>query len=110
MVVGTDGGSFPGPGLTLKQEFRELSDAGISPLQILQMATVNAAQYLHKSETMGTVEIGKDADMVLLDADPLTRVEHLHDIARVVRAGPYFSRQTLDGMKAEIRKTWGTLN
>ena len=75
MMVGTDGGSFLGPGLTLKQEFKELSDAGIAPLDILRMTTVNAAEYLGRAASMGTVAIGYDADMVLLSADPLDRVE-----------------------------------
>ena len=84
MICGTDGGSYLGPGLTLRQEFKELSDAGLSPLTILQMATVNAAAYLGRADSMGTIESGKDADLVLLDADPLARVENLHAIAGVV--------------------------
>ncbi len=90
MMVGTDGGSVLGPGLTLRQEFKELADAGIAPLHILQMATVNAARYLHKSDSMGTIEIGKDADLLLLDSAPLLCVENLHGIAGVVRDGFHF--------------------
>lgn len=110
MIVGTDGGSYLGPGLTIKQEFKELSDAGISPLRILQMATINAAEYLGKAETMGTVEGGRDADLVLLNADPLERVENLHDIAGVVRAGFHHSRSQLDAMKSRVARTRGYLH
>jgi len=109
MMVGTDGGSYLGPGLTLRQEFRELADAGISPLKILQMATINAADYLHRADSMGRVEIGYDADLVLLDADPLERVEHLHRIAGVVRAGVHHSAGALDALKRRVAQGRGVL-
>ncbi|WP_374944122.1 amidohydrolase family protein [Sphingomonas sp.] len=110
MIVGTDGGSYLGPGLTLKQEFGELADAGISALAMLQMATVNAAAYLHREDTMGLVESGYDADLVLLDADPTARVENLHAIAGVVRGGFHYTRRELDGLKAEVAATRGYLH
>lgn len=110
MIAGTDGGSYLGPGLTLRQEFRELSDAGIAPLAILQMTTINAARYLAREEAMGTVEPGRDADLVLLDADPLDKVENLHRIAGVVRAGAYRSRADLDGLKARVAAGGGFLH
>ncbi|GAC1571705.1 MAG: amidohydrolase family protein [Sphingomicrobium sp.] len=110
MMVGTDGGSFLGPGMTLKQEFKELSDAGIIPLKILQMATVNAAEYLGKSPTMGTIDCGKDADLVLLNADPLERVENLHSIAGVVRAGFHHSPSKLASMKNRVAESRGSLH
>ncbi|WP_293864170.1 amidohydrolase family protein [Sphingomonas sp. 67-36] len=109
MIVGTDGGSYLGPGLTLKQEFRELADAGIEPLAILQMATVNAADYLDRRDAIGLVEPGYDADLVLLDADPLARVENLHAITGVVRGGAYYSRRNLDALKDEVAAGGGYL-
>lgn len=110
MLVGTDGGSYLGPGLTLKQEFRELADAGMSPLTILQMATINAAHYLRRDGEMGLVEIGCDADLVLLDADPLGRVENLHAIAGVVRAGVHYSAQALNRLKEQVAAHRGALH
>lgn len=110
MICGTDGGSMMGPGMTLRQEFKELSDAGISPHKILQMATVNAADYLGRGDAMGLVEGGYDADLVLLDANPLDRVENLHAISGVVRAGFYHARRDLDAMKARVAANRGTLN
>lgn len=109
MICGTDGGSYLGPGLTLRQEFKELSDAGLSPLTILQMATVNAAAYLGRAATMGTVESGRDADFVILDADPLERVENMHRIAGVVRAGFHHSRGRLDAMRSQVASSRGFL-
>ncbi|WP_242140957.1 amidohydrolase family protein [Sphingomonas sp. TREG-RG-20F-R18-01] len=110
MIVGTDGGSYLGPGLTLKQEFEELSDAGITPLEILRMATINAADYLGRSDEIGVIESGYKADFVLLDADPLLRVENLHSIAGVVRGGFHFPRRDLDDMKARVARGNGYLS
>jgi imidazolonepropionase-like amidohydrolase len=110
MMAGTDGGSYLGPGLTLKQEFAELALAGISPLRILQMATTDPADYLGRSDAMGRVAVGYDADLVLLNADPLARVEHLHGIAAVVRAGAYHSAQTLDGLRRSVAEKRGSLH
>lgn len=107
MIAGTDGGSYLGPGLTLEQEFKELAEAGIPVLAILQMATLNAAEYLGREATMGTIEPGRDADLVLLRSNPLQRVENLHDIAGVVRAGRFHSRQRLDAMKQCVARSRG---
>lgn len=110
MMTGTDGGWLTGPGLTLKEEFAELAKAGLSPQSILRMATVNAAEYLRRTETMGTVEPGRDADMVLLDANPLESAANLHAIAGVVRAGSHYSRQDLDALRARVASNRGYLN
>jgi imidazolonepropionase-like amidohydrolase len=77
------------PGHSLHQEFDELARAGLSPLRILQTVTLDAAEFLGRDGTLGTVEEGKQADLVLLDANPVDDVAALHGIAGVVRAGRY---------------------
>jgi imidazolonepropionase-like amidohydrolase len=79
------------PGYSLHQEFDELARAGLSPLRVLQTVTLDAAEFLGRTSTLGTVELGKRADLVLLEANPLENVEHLHAIVGVVRAGRYRS-------------------
>ena len=110
MLTGTDGGWLSNPGLTLKEEFAELAKAGLSPLKILQMTTINAAEYLDRAHDMGTVEPGRNADLVLLDANPLEAVGNLHEISGVVRAGTYYSRADLEAMKAKVAASRGYLN
>ena len=97
MIAGSDvsGSGWEIPGFALHQEFDQLAAAGLTPLRILQMATVNAAEFLGRSDTMGTVEVGKDADIVLLAGDPTENVANLHDITGVVRAGRYHSPEML---------------
>lgn len=72
MLTGSDsvGGAWLVPGFSLHEEFDLLAKAGLSPLKILQMATLNAAAFLGKRSTMGSTESGKVADLVLLDAEP----------------------------------------
>ena len=110
MMTGTDGGWLSNPGLSLEEEFAELGKAGLSSLQILQMATINAAEYLGREDTMGTVEPGRNADLVLLDANPLEAVANLHAIAGVVRAGVYYARIDLDAMRDKVRASRGYLH
>jgi imidazolonepropionase-like amidohydrolase len=97
MIAGSDvsGSGWEIPGFALHQEFDQLASAGLTPLRILQMTTVNAAEFLGRTDTMGTVDVGKDADIVLLSGDPTEDVSNLHDIAGVVRAGRYHSPDIL---------------
>jgi imidazolonepropionase-like amidohydrolase len=97
MLTGTDfGGQWLVAGFSLHQEFDLLAQAGLSPLKVLQMTTLNGAKFLHRDATMGTVEVGKDANLVLLDANPIASVQNLHRIDAVVRGGVYYSRDDLD--------------
>jgi hypothetical protein len=102
MLAGPDGGQWGVPGYSLHREFDELARAGLSPLDILQMTTLNGAQFLGREATMGTVEEGKNADLVLLDANPVASAANLHAIWGVVLKGQYFSRTMLEKMKDDL--------
>ena len=103
IVTGTDiGGIWVIPGFSLHQEFRELANAGFTPLEVLQATTLNSAKFLKRETTMGTVEAGKNADLVLLDANPVLAVGNLAKIAGVVNGGKYFSKADLDAIKAGV--------
>jgi imidazolonepropionase-like amidohydrolase len=101
MLAGSDAGSsqWDIPGFSLHQEFDLLAEAGLSPLKVLQMTTLQGAKFLHREKTMGSVAQGKDANLVLLDANPIASVGNLHKIAAVVRGGTYYSRDALNDMK-----------
>jgi hypothetical protein len=91
LIAGSDsvGAVWEVPGHSLHQEFDELARAGLSPLRVLQTVTLHAAEFLGRETTLGTVEIGKQADLVLLDANPIEHVAALHGVTGVVRAGRY---------------------
>ena len=66
------------------------------------MTTLNPAQFLNREATMGTVDAGKNADLVVLDANPVTDVANLSKISGVMLKGKYFSKAALDKQKASV--------
>ena len=100
MLAGTDlGGQWVVPGVSLHQEFDLLGQAGLSPLRVLQMTTIDGARFLHREATMGSVLAGRDADLVLLDANPMANIANFHGLFGVVRAGRYYDRAALDALR-----------
>ena len=91
------------PGFSLHLELQRLVDAGFTPLEALQTATINPARFLGKTADLGTVAKAKIADLVLLDADPTQDIRNTRKIAGVVLNGRYFSRQDLDLMVSRAR-------
>ena len=64
------------PGFCLHDELQWMTEAGLSPLQAIQTATINPARFLGREKIQGTIEVGKRADLVLLEADPLTDIRN----------------------------------
>jgi imidazolonepropionase-like amidohydrolase len=102
MMAGTDGGG-QAPGQSIHQEFDELAKAGLPPLKILQMTTLNPAEFLGRTSTMGSVEVDKNADIVLLDGNPVESVQNLHTLSGIVRAGFYYSRADLEALRSRTK-------
>ncbi len=82
-------------GLTAQLELRLLVESGLSPRQVLRIATINAARMVGQEHALGSVEPGKLADMVILDADPLADIENVYRIFRVVKGGVVYRRAEL---------------
>jgi imidazolonepropionase-like amidohydrolase len=97
VLTGTDS-PVPGvvPGSSLHDEFESLSSAGMTNLQILEGTTRLPAQWLGTLADRGTVEVGKRADLVLLDADPLEHISHTRRISAVILGGKLLPRAELD--------------
>jgi imidazolonepropionase-like amidohydrolase len=93
--------SFPGFGI--HDELALLVEAGLSPLAALQTATRNAAQFVGQLDSRGTIEVGKTADLVLLDKDPLADIHNTRSIQAVVLNGRLFERAALDAMLAQAQ-------
>jgi hypothetical protein len=101
MLAGTDCGvdnNYMFPGWSLHEELESLVKAGLKPVDALRMATINAAKWRGESDTEGSVEKGKVADLVLLRSNPLETIGHTREIDAVVNGGKYYSRIDLDNM------------
>jgi imidazolonepropionase-like amidohydrolase len=105
-MAGTDtaAGVHIFPGFSLHEELALFVRAGLTPLQALQTATRNPAEFMGRLSDLGTVEQGKLADLVLLDANPLEDITNTRKIRAVVLAGRYFGRDDLDRMLAGVRR------
>jgi imidazolonepropionase-like amidohydrolase len=92
------------PGFSLHQELVLLQRAGLTPMQVLQTATLNPAKFMERTAELGTVEKGKLGDLLLLDANPLEDIANTQKIRGVVLAGRWFDRTALDGMLRGVEK------
>jgi imidazolonepropionase-like amidohydrolase len=103
-LAGTDTppGVYVFPGFSLHEELQRFVAAGFTPMEALQTATLNPAKFLGMDDRLGTIEKGKFADLVLLDANPLDDIRNTQKIAAVIVNGRYFSRAELDGMLAGV--------
>jgi hypothetical protein len=99
ILAGTDTGNpYCYPGFSLHDELALMVESGVTPLGALQAATWNAARFMDASDRYGSVTPGKIADLVLLDADPLTDIHNTTRISAVFLAGKHFDRAALDEM------------
>ncbi len=91
LVLGTD--QTLGP--AVHREMELLSGAGISNADIIRIATLHGAIFLGKERELGSIEEGKLADMVLLEADPIADIDNAKKIAGVIKAGRLIDRSRL---------------
>ena len=85
IAYGTDIGVFDHA--LVASAFRYLVSYGMTPLQAIQSATITAARLLRLEDRIGTLEVGKDADLVAVEGDPLARIQTLEQVSLVMRHG-----------------------
>jgi imidazolonepropionase-like amidohydrolase len=90
------------PGFSLHTELECFVQAGFTPLEALQTATVNPAKFLGLQSEMGTIDKGKLANLVLLDANPLEDIRNTRKIAAVVLNGRLLDRAELDQILSQV--------
>jgi imidazolonepropionase-like amidohydrolase len=92
------------PGISLHLELQRFVAAGFTPLEALQTATLNPGLFYKNPEISGKIEVGKLADLVLLEANPLVNIANTRKITGVVADGRYLSREDLDQLKMHLRE------
>jgi imidazolonepropionase-like amidohydrolase len=103
IIAGTDGvgaGKLL-PGFGLQHELELLAQAGLTPIQVIQAATINAARALKKDDDLGSIEAGKLADLVILSASPLSDIRNASKIDAVMIGGRLLDRKALDALLAQ---------
>ena len=89
-------GSDQSTGAASHRELELMVEGGIEPLEAIRIGTLNAAIFLGKEREMGSVEEGKLADLVLLNADPVADISNAQDIDMVIKGGQIVDRSGLD--------------
>jgi hypothetical protein len=103
LLAGTDMSVIhrPAAGYSLHDELEMYVAYGLTPLEALRTATINPAIFLNRQDDLGSVEKGKLADLVLLDANPMADIKNTNKIFAVINNGKYLDRTALDSLKMQ---------
>ena len=105
IALGSDSPQFFNvPGFSLHREMEMMVTAGLTPYEVLVTGTRNPAFYFEIPEEFGTIEPGKRADLVLLNANPIENISNTQKIEAVFVNGTYYDRETLDKRLEKIGK------
>jgi imidazolonepropionase-like amidohydrolase len=106
LLAGSDSGpfnSFVYPGASLQEELLLLVQAGLTPLQALQAATINGAEFMGVADHTAAIAPGKDADLVLLTGNPLENIANIKKIDAVVSRGKAYPAASLANLMRAVR-------
>lgn len=98
LLAGTDAPYMLLPGFGLHMELTDLVKAGLSPLHALQAATINGARFFGVDDKQGSIDVGKQADILLLTGDPLLDINNTRSIDKVILNGQIIDRSALDAL------------
>jgi hypothetical protein len=92
IVAGTDQGF---PGYSVDRELELYVQAGLTPIQALQTATITPARVMKMDKTSGSIEAGKHADLAIIDGDPLNNIREIRKVTLVIKAGKIYDPEQL---------------
>jgi hypothetical protein len=105
ILAGTDANdTYCFPGFGIHDELQELVKAGLTPVEALRSATALPAEFFDLTAEYGSVDVGKVADLVLLEANPLVDIANTQKIAMVVYGGNIYTRRDLNDQLAYVEK------
>lgn len=109
LIAGTDAGNLPLliPGYSLHQELKIMSEIGIPNYEVLKMTTINAALATNKETEFGTIEVGKRADLLLLNSNPLDNIENLQNKNGLMVRGIWLSEEDINKLTDKVKLAFG---
>jgi len=103
MLLGSDAPQlFNVPGFSIHKEMQDMADAGMTNLEIIQSGTINPAIYFDMQDRFGEVKEGFDADLILVDGNPLEDLTALQNLSGVIRQGEWLPNSEIDKKLADI--------
>lgn len=107
LLLGSDSPQvFNVPGFSLAHEMEAMVAAGLPTWDVLAAATRNPAEYFGRSAEFGTVEVGKRADLILVDGNPLADIRNVHRQAGVMLRGRWLPAEEISRRLAQIAQQW----
>ncbi len=104
LMAGTDANNpYVVPGFSLHNELEYLAVAGLTPYEVLKTATTNPAEFLGQSDALGTIEVGKTADVILLTKNPLENISHTKTLAGTMIRGTWLPMEELEEELEKLR-------
>jgi imidazolonepropionase-like amidohydrolase len=107
ILLGTDAAqAYHLPGFSVHEELELLVAAGLSPYEAIEAGTGNAAKAMGKQAEFGTVEVGKRADLILLESNPLVEVRNLQNPSGVMLRGRWLTEKQLQAMLDALAESY----
>jgi len=107
ILMGTDAPQlYSVPGFSIHRELKVMSEAGMTPYEILVTGTKNVGEYFSRKDNFGTIEVGQRADLILVDNNPLEDISNLKKHSGVMVAGRWLSRSFIDEKLAGIEASY----
>jgi imidazolonepropionase-like amidohydrolase len=103
ILLGSDAPQrFSVPGFSIHREMKRMADAGMKPYDILRSGTYNVGLYLKEKDNFGTIEVGKRADLILLNANPLEDISNIARRSGVMVRGRWLSEREIQMRLGQI--------
>lgn len=107
LLAGSDGGasnSYVYPGISLHNELEEMVKTGLTPIEALRTATINGAKFMKTDHFTGSIAVGKTANLLILNVNPLSDIRNTKNIDMMISNGKTLTSDNLDSIKESIRK------
>ena len=105
ILAGSDAGAYNSyvyPGISLHKELQEFVSSGLTPLEALQASSLNGSLFFGDYDQTGSINIGKQADLLILNANPLSDIKNTEQIYSVVSNGKHYDKGELEKILEEM--------